>query len=216
MKWLFAFMLMLVFCAGCTSNDSAPPPSPTQPAKQTPVVPPSSPALSPPAAAPASPTAESKASEETTPQVKTPEALPAKAPANMTAGSQTIGPEVPAKATPAEPAIQQRPGTELKQAEQGVGEKGHYEPGIITTPVSVFFSARERIAFEIQVPHAMQLFKAMEDRNPKDQTEFMQKIIKANGIKLPELPPGHRYLYNPKTAQLMVEYPRPQPPPAAK
>jgi hypothetical protein len=117
-----------------------------------------------------------------------------------------------AKKTPAESASPRRPGTDLKQAEQGVGEKGHYEQGIITTPVSVFFSARERIAFEIQIPHAMQFFKALENRNPKDQAEFMQKIIKANGIALPELPPGHRYLYNPKTAQLMVEYPRPQAP----
>ena len=45
---------------------------------------------------------------------------------------------------------------------------------------------------------------------PKDNDEFMQRIIKENHIKLPELPEGDRYMYDPKTEQLMVESPEPE------
>ena len=38
----------------------------------------------------------------------------------------------------------------------------------------------------------------------------MEKIIKANQIKLPDLPEGDRYQYDPKTEQLMVESPKPE------
>ena len=55
----------------------------------------------------------------------------------------------------------------------------------------------------------MKLFKASEDRAPKSHEEFMEKIIKANNIHLPELPDGQRYQYDPKTEQLMVESPAP-------
>jgi hypothetical protein len=96
----------------------------------------------------------------------------------------------------------------LKKAEVGVGEKGRgYGAGPIATPVATYFITRERIAFDIQVPHAMQLFKAMEGRMPKSHEEFMEKIIKANQIQLPKLPEGHRYVYDPKQEQLMVEQP---------
>jgi hypothetical protein len=36
----------------------------------------------------------------------------------------------------------------------------------------------------------------------------MQKIIKDGGVKLPDLPEGHRYRYDPATEQLMVEHPK--------
>jgi hypothetical protein len=37
----------------------------------------------------------------------------------------------------------------------------------------------------------------------------MEKIIKANRIRLPALPQGQRYVYDPKQEQLMVEKPAP-------
>ncbi len=196
MKWFFAFSLMLAFCLGCGSNEPASPPASPQPPAKAPA------ASSAPLPAPAgrkAPTAERNAPSAAKSALAAPAAAQPKASEAAAAKKAQAGPTIPP-----------RPDTELKQAQAGVGEKGHYEQGIITTPVSVFFTVQERIAFEIQVPHALQLFKAMEGRPPKDQAEFMQKIIKANQIKLPELPPGHRYLYNPKTEQLMVEYPRPK------
>jgi hypothetical protein len=53
----------------------------------------------------------------------------------------------------------------------------------------------------------MQLFKATEDRNPKSHEEFMEKIIKANQIHLPELWEGETYRYDPKTGELWVDPP---------
>jgi hypothetical protein len=101
-----------------------------------------------------------------------------------------------------------RPGAAYQKAEVGVGAKGRgYAPGLITTPVAVYFAARERIVFEIQVPEAMKLYKATNGNAPKSQEEFMQRIVKENQIRLPELPQGSRYLYDPATEQLLVEHP---------
>jgi hypothetical protein len=108
-------------------------------------------------------------------------------------------------APPAPPPVVQ------KKAAVGVGAKGRgYGQGVIATPAASLFAAKEKLVFEAQIPQAMQLFKATEDRAPKDNDEFMEKIIKANNIKLPELPEGDRYMYDPKTEELMVESPQPE------
>jgi hypothetical protein len=111
----------------------------------------------------------------------------------------------PAAATPPAPAPTQ------KKAEVGVGKKGRgYGKGVIATSIASLFAVRERMVFDVTIPEAMKLFKAMEDRAPKSHEEFMEKIIKANNIHLPELPEGSRYMYDPKTEQLMVEPPAPE------
>ena len=90
-----------------------------------------------------------------------------------------------------------------------MGKKGRgYGKGVIATPAASLWATRERLVFEVQIPEAMKLFKATEDRAPKSHEEFMEKIIKANNIHLPELPDGDRYMYDPKTEQLMVESPK--------
>jgi hypothetical protein len=53
----------------------------------------------------------------------------------------------------------------------------------------------------------MSLYKASEGHAPRTHQEFMDKIIKLNNLKLPELPAGHRYAYDPSTEKLMVERP---------
>ncbi len=102
--------------------------------------------------------------------------------------------------------------TQVK-AEAGVGVHGSRleDPRLvqtIVTPALAFFRVQERIQFEAQVPHALQLFEAEHGRKPKTHEEFMEKIIQANRINLPELPPGHRYLYDPQAGELMVEKPQ--------
>lgn len=111
--------------------------------------------------------------------------------------------------TPVQPAAPPQPTTEQVPAQVGVGKKGHgYGGGIITEPVHQYFAAKERIAFEIQLPEALKLYKALhDDKGPKTHEEFMKEIVDAGQIKLPELPEGHRYVYDPKTEQLMVERP---------
>ncbi|MEQ9380138.1 MAG: hypothetical protein RJP95_04700, partial [Pirellulales bacterium] len=72
-----------------------------------------------------------------------------------------VVPEVPAAQPqqPEEPAVMVQ-----KEAAVGVGKKGRdYEPGLITTPVQAYFTAKEEIAFNIQIPHAMQLYHAQHE-----------------------------------------------------
>jgi hypothetical protein len=127
-------------------------------------------------------------------------APPAEEPAAAPAAETTA--EAPAEEMPADAAA---PAGEV--AGVGVGKKGqnYGGPGIVTTPIEAYFRAEERIAFEAQIPKAMQLYKAEHNnKGPKTHEEYMNIIIKENGVQLPELPAGEEYLYDPKTEQLMV------------
>ncbi len=77
----------------------------------------------------------------------------------------------------------------------------------IVAPAVALFRTRERAVFEIQIPHAMQLYEALNGKKPVSEEEFFEKIIKTNQIKLPTLPEGQRYVYDPKKGELMVERP---------
>ena len=106
--------------------------------------------------------------------------------------------------TPPEPAPK-KTRIVAKKAAPGVGKKGRgYGQGVVATPVASIFAAEQKIIF-LQIEHAEKLFKAEHGRMPKDHEEYMEKIIKANQIKLPELPEGERYRYYPDKKQLMVE-----------
>lgn len=106
-------------------------------------------------------------------------------------------------------ADQAAPGMVRQKAQRGMGKKGQgYGGGIITQPISTYFQTRDRIAFQVQIPHQMKMFKAMNGRNPKDLDEYTNKILKPTGVTLPELNEGHRYVYDPKTGELLVERPR--------
>jgi hypothetical protein len=105
------------------------------------------------------------------------------------------------------------PGMVREKAAVGVGAAGRgYDTNVaaapVTVPIGAFFTSKERVAFEIHLPKAMQLYKGEKGYAPRTHQEFMQNVIKANDIHLPELPPGHRYVYDPKQEQLMVERPR--------
>jgi hypothetical protein len=145
--------------------------------------------------------------EDTSPPAaaSTPSATP---PAKTTPPAQQPSTATPAAPPAVTPSV---PPTIQKKAEVGVGKKGRgYGKGVIVTPIASLFATRERLVFDVTIPEAMKLFKAMEDRAPKSHEEFMEKIIKANNIHLPELPEGDRYMYDPKTEQLMVESPAPE------
>jgi hypothetical protein len=102
--------------------------------------------------------------------------------------------------------------TERVQAKTGVGQKGRRLEDerlvqTIVTPAISLFRTQERMTFEVKIPHALQLYEAMNGKKPTTEKEFFEQIIKANQIQLPELPPGHRYVYDPETGQLLVERP---------
>ena len=97
-----------------------------------------------------------------------------------------------------------------EKADVGVGQQGRgYGGGVVTTPVATYFAVQQQLVFRIEIPHALDLYKATEGHAPRTHEEFMREIVKANQIRLPELPAGHRYVYDPKTEQLMVEHPKP-------
>ncbi len=88
------------------------------------------------------------------------------------------------------------------------GAKGRdYDPGLVTTPIQQYFRAGARINL-LHMANTMKIYKAGHDnKGPKTQEEFMNVIVKENGIQLPELPSGDEYFYDPKTEQLMVKHP---------
>lgn len=145
------------------------------------------------------------AAESTTPETNTTEAAAAAIPeAAAPAESEAAAPPVAAAVEPA-PA----PETERVKAAVGVGKKGRSldgESGMIVTPVKAFFSVQEKLAFEVQLRKALDLYKATNGNFPKSQAEFDTHI--ASQVKLPQLPAGHKYVYDPQQGELQVERPK--------
>jgi len=119
--------------------------------------------------------------------------------AGAPAAAQSPAAEVASTTPPA-------PGTVSVPATPGVTGKGNYKPGIITTPISVYFRAQEQLIFG-QVKHAIDLFEGEKGYKPRSHEEFMKDIIEFNQLKLPKLPEGHTYKYDPQKGELMVELP---------
>ncbi len=109
-------------------------------------------------------------------------------------------------------ASDQAPGTVREKAAVGMGEKGRgYGGGVVglvTMPVHTLWTVKERLVLD-QIKHDMDLYKAQDPngKGPKSQKVFMEEIIKKGDIRLPTLPEGHRYVYDPATEELMVERP---------
>lgn len=195
---LYVMALLALACAvGC--GEAGPPPEETT--AQAPAPPAPAPPGNPNGASAASPSAESSSPVATT------DALNLLEPADAMPAEET-GAAAPGEDSPAEdsPAA----GDTTAPAEVGVGVKGqdYGGPGFVTTPVEAYFRTGERIAFEIQIPSAMKLYKAAHDnKGPKTHEEFMNVIIRENGVDLPELREGEEFLYDPKTEQLLVRRP---------
>lgn len=113
-------------------------------------------------------------------------------------------------ATPAPTAQQEPAKIQAQQALTGVGKRGQsleQDKGIakiISGPASALLRFEQKAVLEIQIPHALQLFEATEGRPPKSHQEFMDKIVKANMLVLPELPEGAVYQFNTEKKQLWV------------
>lgn len=131
-------------------------------------------------------------------------------PATPSPQTTAAQPAVEAPTPPPQPAMPPQPVTPppepvREKAAVGAVVQGHgYGTGPVATPMAIMYRAKEHIAFDIQIPHALDLFKATEGRLPKSHEEFMERIIKENQIKLPPLPEGQRYVYDVKQGQLMI------------
>jgi hypothetical protein len=123
-----------------------------------------------------------------------------------------VGPPVPPSPPVAAPAPA-TPETELVKAEAGVGIKGRsldeYE-GIVVTPAKTYFTAKEKIFFEIEFPANYRPWRIMEDRVPADFADLKERFLDPLGLtaKMPKLPEGHKYAWDAEAEQLMVERPK--------
>lgn len=82
---------------------------------------------------------------------------------------------------------------------------------IVTGAPGVLLSVKSDSVFNIQIPQAVQLYKASEGRVPKNHAEFVAKILEPNNLKLPELIDGMVYQFNPEKEELWA-YPKDQVP----
>ena len=100
-----------------------------------------------------------------------------------------------------------------QKAVAGVGKQGQSlrnDTGVakmISGPAAALFNVKQKAVLEIQIPQALQLFQATEGRLPKSHEEFMEKIVTANNLVLPELPSGAVYRFNTDKGELWV-YPK--------
>jgi hypothetical protein len=105
------------------------------------------------------------------------------------------------------------PNLERVKAGKGVGEKGRsldqYE-GIYVTPAKALFAAKERAFFEIEFPANYRPWRVGVDKAPQNFDELKSQFLDPLGLsaKLPKLPDGHKYIWDPATEELQVERPR--------
>ncbi len=93
-----------------------------------------------------------------------------------------------------------------EKAAAGAGKKGRgYGGGPISEPARQYFQIRERTVFQIQIPHALKMYQAINGKGPADHNEFMEKIVRENSISLPLLPAGKKYVFDAEESELMIE-----------
>lgn len=117
------------------------------------------------------------------------------------------------------PSAGPQPTTQMQaqKATAGVGKRGQSlqdDQGvakIVSGPASALLKVEQKVVLDIQIPQALQLFKASNGRFPKSHDEFMSQIVQANRLQLPELPDGMVYRFNSEKGELWV-YPEAEAP----
>ncbi|MDX1968106.1 MAG: hypothetical protein SFV23_13105 [Planctomycetaceae bacterium] len=113
-----------------------------------------------------------------------------------------------------EKQVQKDPNSNIGKFTQDIGE---FDPTAkakvsdskvhITNPITGPIEARgpmlEQTA-KLQIQHTLNIYNATEGKYPESHEEFMEKIIKPNGIKLPVLPGGAKYQYDVANHELVV------------
>jgi hypothetical protein len=144
--------------------------------------------------------------------------------------SCTLGCEVPELEVPDKPAAPAKQLADQAEPEESADEIPDSEPPVTSSPRPVTandpakgkksraaggylgavahsrFYAEHQIIF-MNVTKAIQLDWAMNGEYPRSHDEFMERIIKFNKIKLPELEEGVQYLYDPEDHMLKIHRP---------
>jgi hypothetical protein len=121
-------------------------------------------------------------------------------------------PEAPAPSRPRD--VIGKTTQDIRAAEPEIKEKGAVvasqkivakDPILLTGNAYVTMIGKISIS---QIEHAMKLYQAENNRYPRDLQEFMDAIIKPNGIRLPTLPHYQEYGYDEQEHKLVIlEYP---------
>jgi hypothetical protein len=114
----------------------------------------------------------------------------------------------PAESAPAvqPPAPQYTAPEEITADDPQRGRVFRNQPGYYNALFSARFYAENSMTFN-KVKHATDLYEATNGHKPKSHDEYMQVIIDANMIKLPELRDGYEYWYDAKEGELMMRKP---------
>jgi hypothetical protein len=114
------------------------------------------------------------------------------------AAAKARGPEVPA-------IPDQKAGVGVGVQGRSLEGGSEYNPAtFVSGPAAAYFRTKEKIVFEIQIPHTLNAFVALNGRHPKSHEEYMREII-GTQIQLPKLPAGMVYRYHPDSQELWVE-----------
>jgi hypothetical protein len=73
----------------------------------------------------------------------------------------------------------------------------------ITGPLAVLKKVQVQLP-TLLIDQALNLYNANEGRYPQTHDEFMTQIIKANNLKLPQLPADQQYQYDVASHQLLI------------
>jgi hypothetical protein len=92
---------------------------------------------------------------------------------------------------------------EVTDAQGRVGKRGEgFGGGIYTEPIRVYFRSQDQITF-IQMINNIKTYRALHnDQNPPTIEEFVKECLTASNITLSELPPGHKYAYDPSAKDI--------------
>jgi hypothetical protein len=91
----------------------------------------------------------------------------------------------------------------LKTGQAKVGSTRIVARDPITLPGNAYAAIIGRTSM-LSIQQAMDLYRAMNDRYPENYNEFMEVIIKANNIALPQLPHYQDYGYDEKEHKLII------------
>ena len=72
-----------------------------------------------------------------------------------------------------------------EKAEVGMGKKGHYSPGFITTPLSTFWRTKEMVAYRIQVPQALKLYRGCMGTTRRPRRSLSNRSSSPTGSRCP-------------------------------
>lgn len=84
------------------------------------------------------------------------------------------------------------------------GRRSRRAGGHLGTVGAARFYAEHQMII-LNVNHALQLYWAETGTYPTSNDEFMEKVIKANGIPLPKLEPQHEYIYVPEQPEVGLQ-----------